>query len=74
MRDKISYFIEKNSKFEHSVIAKIDDIKDVYDIRNFNRIRGHYAVINCCIYYEISLDTIAKLANINLFDIGRFTI
>jgi tetratricopeptide (TPR) repeat protein len=61
-RDKVLRFIEKNSRLEHSVVTK--------DIKRNGRVVA-CIVINCCIFYEISLDTISKVANIDLLGIGK---
>lgn len=59
-RDKIRHFIEGKSRLEYSVIVKN------ITIRGFSK---PFVVIDCCVFCEISLDTIAKLANIDLFEV-----
>ncbi len=59
-RDKIRHFIEGKSRLEYSVIAKNITIRGV---------TKSFVVIECCVFCEVSLDTIAKLANIDLFEV-----
>jgi hypothetical protein len=59
-RDKIRYFIEGKSRLEYSVIAKNITIRGV---------SKSFVVIECCVFCEVSLATIAKLANIDLFEV-----
>lgn len=60
-RDKILHFIEGKSRLEYSVIAKNTAIRGL---------SKPFVVIDCCVFCEISLDTIAKLANIDLFEVA----
>jgi hypothetical protein len=60
-RDKIRHFIEGKSRLEYSVIAKNITIRGI---------SKPFVVIDCCVFCEISLDTIAKLANIDLFEVA----
>jgi len=57
VQDSIRQFIEKNSRIEHSVVAKNVKRRGMTSAR---------AVIECCIFYEMSLDTVANIANIDL--------
>ncbi len=59
-QDKIRQFIEKNSRVEHFVVTK--------KIKRRGTSKS-CVVIECCIFYEMSIATVAKIASIDLFDV-----